>query len=80
MALKAPTQDEWDTAVLWLQSNEGPDEERRRCMAVAEWMDNYRAQQDRKALDRLIRQKAKDAGLPLDKVRAAIYAQLGVKD
>lgn len=80
MALKLPDQDDWDTAVLWLQSNEGPEEERRRCNTVAEWMDNYRAQEDRKALDRLIRRKAKDSGLPLDKVRAAVYAKLGVKD
>lgn len=66
---KFPTQEQIDTAVLWLGINEGDGRERESCEAVALWL----AEEIR---DRYIRSAARSAGLPMAKVRARLKGQL----
>lgn len=39
--MKKPTQQEFDTAIMWLQTNDGPNGESEACNHVAAWLDVY---------------------------------------
>jgi hypothetical protein len=60
-----PAQSQIDIATLWLENNEGQEDEREACMAVAKWL-------QAESLDRKLRLEARLAGIPIDKVRERI--------
>jgi len=37
--MKKPTQQDFDTAIMWLESNNGRDGEQEACLAVAGWIE-----------------------------------------
>ena len=48
--MKRPVQEDIDTAVMWLQSNNGENGEAEACSRVATWLDSYtRAADERSA-------------------------------
>jgi hypothetical protein len=60
--MKMPGDDELDTALAWLRSNEGDAGEAKRCNAVADWIEY----QER---ERYLRKTARAAGIPLAALR-----------
>lgn len=65
--MRPPPQEQIDVAILWLENNEG--EEREACRAVARWI-------EREASEQRIRRIARNAGLPVARVRQKL-AELG---
>lgn len=63
-----PTETELDLAIGWLRCNEGADGEAAACNRVADWI-------DAQMLDNRIRKAAREAGLPVAKVRARLKQQ-----
>jgi hypothetical protein len=61
--MKRPTQEQIDTAVAWLNCNEGEGRERDACEAVALWLAKGED-------DRMLRSEARKAGVPVAAVRA----------
>ncbi len=54
--MSEPSQEQFDIAALWLESNEGEGDERAACFAVAEWL-------RQKAYERMLRSEARNAGI-----------------
>lgn len=60
--MKCPTQEQMDTAIMWLRSNEGVDGESERCEAVAAWLDDM-------MLQKQLREAARSGGVPVAALR-----------
>jgi hypothetical protein len=59
---KRPTDQQFETAIMWLQSNEGDNEEATACCAVADWIEHLRTED-------LLRQGARQAGVTVARFR-----------
>jgi hypothetical protein len=59
---KFPSQSQIDTAIMWLESNEGEGDERGACEAVALWL-------GQEYMNRYLRSEARKAGVPVTDVR-----------
>ncbi len=57
-----PTDQQFETALLWLQSNEGDAGEAEACQAVADWIERCRTQD-------MLRQTARQAGVSVVALR-----------
>jgi len=66
---RTPTDDQFNTAIAWLQANEADTndgyDEKAACEAVAAWLDEYRFNQ-------MLREKARELGVPVSAVRKRI--------
>jgi hypothetical protein len=60
--VKRPTTEQLDTAIAWLNANNGDHGEAERCTAVARWLEHDEQ-------DRMVRSAARKAGVPVAKVR-----------
>lgn len=60
-----PTDQQIETALLWLRGNEGDEYESGACAAVARWIEN-------EMRDRALKQAARKAGVPIAKARRAL--------
>lgn len=52
--MKRPTQEQIDTAILWLQTNDGRDGESVACNTVAQWLDHLMREAAVKSLARKV--------------------------
>lgn len=66
--MKRPTEQQVEIARSWLEHNEGEQEEREACRAVAEWLGH----QEQK---RMLRQEARKAGVPMSRLRQAMKSR-----
>ena len=57
-----PTDQQFETAILWLENNEGGGEETESCLAVAAWIEEYRQQ-------KFLRDAARNAGVSVKALR-----------
>lgn len=60
--MKRPTTEQLDTAVAWLNSNEGDNGEAERCKAVADWLEH----QERETV---LRNAAREGGISVKALR-----------
>ncbi|HCE7248320.1 TPA: hypothetical protein NHR53_006222 [Pseudomonas aeruginosa] len=65
MPIPTPSSDDFRTAALWLDSNEGDDDERAPLIRVARWL-------EQQAESKELREAAKEHGIPVGKLRAAL--------
>jgi len=63
-----PTDQQFETALLWLENNEGGGEETEACLAVAAWIEEFRNQQ-------LLRNAARGAGVSVKTLRRKLAAR-----
>ena len=63
--MRKPTAEDIETAIAWLQANEGEDGEASACSKVADWLGTL-------ARDAYIRKAARVAGVPVAMVRAKL--------
>jgi hypothetical protein len=59
---QTPTDQQFETAIMWLQSNEGEGEEAEACNAVASWIEQHRT-------NAMLREVARKAGVSVTKLR-----------
>jgi hypothetical protein len=57
-----PTDNQFETAIMWLQSNEGDEIEAGACNAVADWIERWRTAN-------MLKKVARDAGVSVSQVR-----------
>ncbi len=62
MPRKVPTDQQFETAVMWLQGNEGDEGEGIACRAVADWIERWRT-------DDMLRKAARKGGVSVSKLR-----------
>lgn len=67
-APKFPPRETLDIAIAWLRANEGDGPERPACLAVAAYLEAIET-------DRTIKAAAREAGIPVAKVRQRLAAQ-----
>ena len=74
--LKNPTIEEFNTAILWLENNEGEGFEKEACTSVMNYLINVR---DRQEVTEVIREVAKEKGVSPANVRASLRKVLKEK-
>lgn len=62
MAKRAPTDQQFETAIIWLQSNEGDCGEAEACRQVADWIERQRTTAS-------LKQVAREAGVSVSQLR-----------
>lgn len=68
------TSEDLDTAIAWLEVNEGDQGEAESCRRVAAWL---RAEMERRDLDNMIRQAARERGIKPAQIRAHLRSRKG---
>ena len=68
--MRRPTDQQIEIACLWLEANEGESEEQQACRSVAAWLEHQ-------AAERMLRQEAKSAGVPVTAVRRRLAEAKG---
>lgn len=66
--MKHPTQDQIDVAAMWLELNEGEDDERGACVAVAEWIKAH-------AFEHMLRSEARKGDVSVAALRRKLKEQ-----
>jgi hypothetical protein len=68
-----PTDRQFETAILWLENNEGDAEEAEACRAVASWIERWRA-------DKMLKDTARQAGVSVAALRRKLAGRDPVPD
>lgn len=63
-----PTQQQIDTAAMWLESNEGEGDERTACVTVATWIKTQ-------AFEHMLRTEARAAGITVASLRRKLESK-----
>lgn len=66
--MKMPPDDQLDIAAHWLELNEAEGAEGEACRAVQEWIDHEK-------FERMLREKALEAGIPVARLRRKLKEQ-----
>jgi hypothetical protein len=66
---KRPTEQQFETALMWLSYNDGEYGEAEACKAVAKWIEG-------ELTNHMIRNAAKKAGVPVAAVRAKLQQRI----
>lgn len=66
------TREDIDTAIAWLEVNEGEQGEAESCRRVADWL---RAESDRRDTENMIRQAAREHGVKPSQIRARLRSR-----